>query len=215
MLNTTAQSTKSGGPVAAAWAVARVLGHEGYAALARSARQACLDITRGVGGIPGIDVVATPDSTLLALSSTRPGDVYLLADELADRGWFVQPQLPYAASPATLHLSLSAATAPLVPEFLSALAGPQLTVGPGIAGVLAALDPASLTDAMLDGLLAVAGMTAPTDGSGVALPRRMAPVNALLECARIPLREALLLAVLDRLNRPAAASDQESGLFGR
>ncbi|MCI1260702.1 MAG: aminotransferase class V-fold PLP-dependent enzyme [Tetrasphaera jenkinsii] len=223
MLNTTAQSTKSGGPVAAAWAVARVLGHEGYAALARSARQACLDITRGVGGIPGIDVVATPDSTLLALSSTRPGDVYLLADELADRGWFVQPQLPYAASPATLHLSLSAATAPLVPEFLSALAeaaatvrsGPQLTVGPGIAAVLAALDPASLTDAMLDGLLAVAGMTAPTDGSGVALPRRMAPVNALLECARIPLREALLLAVLDRLNRPAAASDQESGLFGR
>ena len=222
-ITSTVVGTRPAGGVAAAWAVARVLGHEGYAALARSARQACLDITRGVGGIPGIDVVTTPDSTLLALSSTRRGDVYLLADELADRGWFVQAQLPYAASPATLHLSLSAATAPLVPEFLSALAeaaatvrsGPQLTVGPGIAGVLAALDPASLTDAMLDGLLAVAGMTAPTDGSGVALPRRMAPVNALLECARIPLREALLLAVLDRLNRPAAASDQESGLFGR
>ena len=36
----------------------------------------------------------------------------------------------------------------------------------------------------------------------VALPRRMADINALLDVAPPPLREALLVAFLDRLTRP-------------
>src|SRR5690606_37028357 len=38
MLNSTMQSTKSGGPLAAAWAVTTAIGDSGYAALARQAR---------------------------------------------------------------------------------------------------------------------------------------------------------------------------------
>ena len=40
-----------------------------------------------------------------------------------------------------------------------------------------------------------------SDGS-LALPERMAPVNALLDACPPGLREALLLGVLDRLSRP-------------
>ena len=38
---------------------------------------------------------------------------------------------------------------------------------------------------------------------GLALPEKMAPVNALLNVAPAPLREALLIAFLDRLQRPS------------
>ena len=51
-------------------------------------------------------------------------------------------------------------------------------------------------------LLGAAGL-AGADGS-LALPERMAPVNALLDACPPAPREALLLGVLDRLSRPTA-----------
>ncbi len=212
MLNSTMQSTKSGGPLAAAWAVTRAIGVEGYAGLSRSARDATLAIARGADGIPGLRVVVEPDSTLLALATDGSCDVFTIADEMLARGWYVQPQMSYRGMPATVHLTLSAATAPSVPEFLSALAesvaaarvsGP-IAVDPGLAAAAAALDPATLSDSDFDGLLALAGL-AGGDGA-LALPERMAPVNALLDVAPAALREALLLAFLDRLSRPSRPS---------
>ena len=41
------------------------------------------------------------------------------------------------------------------------------------------------------------------DDGSLALPERMAPVNALLDLATPALREAMLLAFLDRLSRPS------------
>lgn len=208
MLNSTMQSTKSGGPLAAAWAVTRAIGVQQYAVLARTAREATLAIARGVDGIPGLRVVVEPDSTLLALESDGSCDVFTIADEMLARGWYVQPQLAFRGMPATLHLTLSAATAPSVPDFLAALgesveaarASGGVVVDPGLAGAIASLDSATLSDSDFDGLLAMAGL-AGVDGS-LALPERMAPVNALLDLATPALREAMLLAFLDRLSRP-------------
>ncbi|HNQ06475.1 MAG TPA: aminotransferase class V-fold PLP-dependent enzyme [Tetrasphaera sp.] len=206
MLNTTIQSTKSGGPLAAAWAVATFLGREGYADLARTARQASLDVAAGVTGLRPL---VAPDSTLLALVASDDFDVYTVADEMAARGWLVQPQLPYRGGPASLHLSLCAATAPLVPELLGALAdsvavaraaGP-VALDPGLVAVVAALDPSGLDAAAFDGILAMAGMA-----GGAHIPERMAMINALLGEASSQLREALLLAFLDRLTRPERLS---------
>ncbi|MEI2826078.1 MAG: aminotransferase class V-fold PLP-dependent enzyme [Dermatophilaceae bacterium] len=209
MLNSTMQSTKSGGPLAAAWAVTRAIGTDGYAALARTAREATLAIARGVDGIPGLRVVVEPDSTLIALATDTSCDVFTIADEMLARGWYVQPQMSFRGMPPTLHLTLSAATAPSVPDFLAALgesvaaaqaAGPA-SVNPALAGAAASLDPATLTERDFDGLLALAGL-AGGDGS-LALPERMAPVNALLDLAPPDLREAMLLAFLGRLSRPS------------
>jgi hypothetical protein len=82
-------------------------------------------------------------------------------------------------------------------------------VAPELAQAAAMLDPATLDDAAFDGLLQVAGL-AGDDGS-LALPQRMASVNALLNIAPPPLREALLLAFLDRLSRPTAAGSPAGG----
>ncbi|MEO7069540.1 MAG: aminotransferase class V-fold PLP-dependent enzyme [Nostocoides sp.] len=209
MLNSTTQSTKSGGPLAAAWAVTEAIGDEGYAALAATARQATLDLAAAVSGIRELRVVAEPEATLICLTTSDPGlDVFTIADDMRTRGWFVQPQLAFGAMPATLHLTLSAATAPSVPTFVDDLrasvevakaAGPAQTP-PGLDAMLASLDPASLDEATLGQLLGAAGLA---DGSGaIALPERMAPVNALLDAAAPALREALLKGVLDQLLRP-------------
>lgn len=208
MLNSTTQSTKSGGPLAAAWAVVTHLGDDGYARLAEQVRDGMRALLDGLADVPQLSVVAPPDSTLLALRADETCDVFRISDEMLARGWFVQPQLSYRGQPPTLHLSLSAATAPVVGDFLDALresvkaavaAGP-VSAPPELAGAAVALDPATLDEAAFDGLLQLAGLADPH--GGLALPEQMAPVNALLDVAPPRLREALLVAFLDRLSRP-------------
>ncbi len=208
MLNSTMQSTRSGGPLAAAWAVTHRIGLDGYARLAEAARSATLDVAEAADGIPGLRVVAAPDATLVALATDGSCDVFTIADEMLVRGWFVQPQMSYRDQPPTLHLTLSAATAPSVPELVVALgdavaaartSGP-VPLDPALAGLVGAIDPATLDEAGFAGLLAAAGL-AGEDGA-LTLPARMAPVNALLDACPTALREALLLGVLDRLSRP-------------
>lgn len=207
MLNTTLQSTKSGGPLAAAWAVVHAIGLDGYAELAKRARQACLEVACAVGDIDGLDVVVAPDSTLLAVTTDERCDVFTIADEMGSHGWLAQPQMSFGDLPASLHLSLCAATADRVEELVTALTeataeavrrGP-VQVDPHLAAAAASLDPAGLDDAAFDGLLTIAGLAG--DGGAVQVPERMAEVNALLDVAPPPLREALLTAVLDRLTR--------------
>ncbi|NHA66538.1 pyridoxal phosphate-dependent decarboxylase family protein [Phycicoccus flavus] len=216
MLNSTLQSTKSGGPLAAAWAVVRHIGRDGYAHLARQARAATLDLAGAAAGIEGLAVVAAPDASLLALTTDASCDVYTVADEMLARGWYVQPQMAFRDLPPTLHLTLSAATAPSVPAFLDDLraavaaaraAGP-VQVDPALAGMLGSLDAGHLDDATFGRLLAAAGL-AGEDGA-LALPQRMAPVNALLDACPPALREAILLGVLDRLSRPSAPAGTTS-----
>ena len=83
----------------------------------------------------------------------------------------------------------------------TAVAAGPVEVDPGVADLVRALDPATLSDGDFDGLLAAAGLTGGA-GDGLALPERMAEVNALLDLASPALREAVLVAFLDRLSRP-------------
>ncbi|PWJ25768.1 glutamate/tyrosine decarboxylase-like PLP-dependent enzyme [Branchiibius hedensis] len=207
MLNSTVQSTKSGGPLAAAWAVVRYFGVDGYRRLTQEALAGTQAVTDGVAGIDHLRVVVQPDSTLVAIGADEALDVFTLSDLMLDRGWFVQPQMSFKEFPATLHVSLSAATAASVPDFLAALrdsvdaavaAGP-IEVDSALREAASAIDPATLDDVTFDALLQIAGLAG---GNGeVAAPERMAPVNALLDVAPPAVREALLVAFLDRLSR--------------
>lgn len=207
MLNATVQSTRSGGPLAAAWAVVRHLGTSGYARLVADALAGTSALVEGVEAIEHLHVVVPPDSTLVAIGTDGTCDVFTLADLMLDRGWFVQPQMGFRGGDASLHVSLSAATAAAVPEFLGALAacvdeavaaGP-IAVDPALRAAAESLDPAALDDAAFDGLLRVAGLAG--EAGEVTAPERMAEVNALLDVAPPRLREALLVAFLDRLSR--------------
>ena len=211
VLNTTTQSTKSGGPLAGAWAVVNSIGDEGYLALTERALGALDEIVAGVERIGALRVVVPPESTLVAVATDETCDVFTIVDAMARVGWHVQPQMSYDGQPPSFHLSVSAATADHVQEFLQELekavagaveAGPVHWL-PRIAELVRALDPATLTEDDFDGLLAGLGLGAGGDGSSLALPEQMAPINALLDLAAPALREALLTAFLDRLLRPA------------
>ncbi|WP_445258313.1 pyridoxal phosphate-dependent decarboxylase family protein [Nocardioides aurantiacus] len=211
MLNSTTQSTRSGGPLAGAWAVVQQLGDAGYLELTRTLLAAVDRLVAGIGEIAGLRVVASPDASLVALGTDGSCDVFTLTDAMTRAGWLVQPQLSFAGQPPTLHLSPSAATAPHVEDFLADLAravaaareaGP-VVVDPGVADLVRALDPAALGDDDFDGLLAAAGMDAAAGGD---LPESMAEVNALLDLASPALREALLGRFLERLQQPVRAA---------
>ena len=211
MLNTTMQSTKSGGPLAGAWAVRadarrRGLPRAGRADVRRGRpdRGAASRRSRACG------LAVPPDSTLVTLVTDDTCDAFTVCDEMVTRGWYVQPQLSYAGAPPTIHLSVSAATLAHVDELAGALAasvaaavaaGPVL-VDPGVVAFIAALDPAALSDEDFDGLLAASGLVGESADGGLALPTRMAEVNAMLDLASPAMREALLVAFLDRLSRP-------------
>ena len=207
MINTTTQSTKSGGPLAAAWAVTRLIGDQGYERLARLVRDGVARLVAGVAELNHLRVLVPPDSSLVAIAADDAVDVFTIADELLVHGWYVQPQLRFGRFPATLHLSLSAATVPQIDDFLAALdaattaaaaAGP-VTVDPTLATALAQLDPTTLDETGFAQLMTLAGLSGP---QGLALPARMAPVNALLDLAPPPVREQLMVAFLDQLTRP-------------
>ncbi len=208
MLNTTLQSTRSGGPLAAAWAVVRHIGDEGYSRLAAAGREAAVELRAGIETLPGLRILGDPVSTLLAFTADEDAgfDLFTVADEMRSRGWYVQPQFAHETSPPNLHLTVTAANRGGEPDFLADLAasveaarkaGP-VVVDPQVAAFVEALDPATLTSEQFAGLLAAAGL-----GDGSGLPSRMAEINVLLATAPGPLRERLLLEFLGALYTPS------------
>lgn len=207
MINPTMQSTKSGGPLAGAWAVVNTIGDEGYLALTEKVLDGVDRLVEGISRIGALRVVVPPESTLVAFATDGTCDVFTITDAMTRAGWYVQPQLSFEGRQPTIHLSLSAATADHVEEFLEALSravdaavtGGPIAIDPGIVDFVQSLNPAALSDEDFDGLLAAVGMAG---GDGVGLPDSMAEINALLDLATPDLREALLTAFLDRLMRP-------------
>lgn len=214
MLNGTTQSTRSGGPIAGTWAVVQHIGDGGYLALAEQALAAVDAIVGCVDREPALRLVVAPDSTLVTLTTDDTLDPFTLTDELVSRGWYVQPQLSFEGSGPSIHLSVSAGTLAHVDELATALgesvaaaqaAGP-VEVDEGVVAFIEALDPTALTDDDFDGLLAASGLVGASAEGDLELPTRMAEVNAMLDVASPAMREALLVAFLDRLQRPVRTS---------
>ncbi|MBA4607112.1 aspartate aminotransferase family protein [Aeromicrobium sp. Marseille-Q0843] len=207
MLNSTTQSTKSGGPLAAAWAVVQLIGDDGYRDLVRRTLDGTRRLAEGIEAIDHLHLVERPDTSLVVVGTDDAVDVFTISDLMLDRGWFVQPQMRFGDEPANLHLTISAATAASVSEFLEALresvaaaaASGPIRIDPLLAEAAAGLDPDTLDDEAFDGLLALAGLAG--EGGQVAVPERLGPVNALVDVAPPRVREALMIAFLDRLTR--------------
>lgn len=108
--------TRSGGPIAAAWAVLHHLGEEGYLRLTRQARAATEALITGLAAVPGARVLGTPEATLVAFTFDDV-DPFAVGAALAERGWVVDQQQP----PPSLHCTVNAVHAGIIPEFLEVL----------------------------------------------------------------------------------------------
>jgi glutamate/tyrosine decarboxylase-like PLP-dependent enzyme len=111
--------TKSGGPIAAAWAVMHHLGDDGYMRLTRTARDTALTIAAHIDAHPALVLRAQPDTTLLSFGTVDElrHDVFAVADGLNARGWYVDRQAP----PKSVHLTVNAVHATVLDEFLADL----------------------------------------------------------------------------------------------
>ena len=214
MLNSTTQSTRSGGPVAGTWAVVEAIGDDGYLRLTGEVLEAVDAVVAAVEEQEALHVVVAPDSTLVAVATDDSCDPFTITDELVARGWYVQPQLSFEGGRATIHLSVSAGTLPHVAEFRTALAeavaaaraaGPAV-VDADVVAFIESLDPSTLSDDDFDGLLTASGLVGESTSGDLELPSRMAEINAMLDVAPPAMREALLIAFLDRLQRPTRRS---------
>ena len=113
------QGTRSGAPMAAAWAVMRHLGVDGYVELTRRVLDASDRMRDGIAAVDGVRVLGDGSYHLVAMASDDPAvDVFAVGDGLRRRGWFHDRQGP----PDTLHSTVSNSNVDVIAEWLADLA---------------------------------------------------------------------------------------------
>lgn len=188
VVNTTLQSTKPAGPMAAAWATAQVMGNDGFREAVRRARAATLRMVEVVATIPGLRVTAPPEATLIALSGhgDKPIDPFRLADAMRARGWILQPQPSMGDLPRTVHLTVQPVSLDSIDDFAADLraAAEEARAQPWV-------------DASTD--LEAAFAAIPDLTSGEPLPAEMAGVHALIDALPPEVRDQALAAIFSAL----------------
>lgn len=181
LINPTMLSSKSGGPMAGAWAVLNFLGETGYTRIIKVVQSATEKLINGINAIPELRVLGQPAMCMLSFKSDSI-NVYQLADELSKRGWYIQGQFSTPNTPRNLHISVNHGTAQNVDSLLADLRACVEIVknNPAIDGgnirtmvnfALQSPDPV----AAFGSLAASAGLT------GTSLPTEMAFINEVLD----------------------------------
>jgi len=206
IVNPTVQSSKSGGPLAACWAVLRFLGHDGYLEIVRALADATARIRSGIDAIDGLRVLGDPKMTLIATAADGC-DVFALCDEMKKRGWTMHPQMrldtPAGRLEPSFHLTVTPINIPHVDAYLEDLAASVAAAraaGPPAASPLMAavssVDFERLTDAQIGQLLEMAGL------SGGSLPGdEMADVNRVLDALPPAVTDRVLRLYYNQLSR--------------
>lgn len=123
------QGTRSGLPMAAAWAVMQFLGIEGYVDLVRATLDNADRMRAGIAEIDRLQILGDGGLHLIAMSANPndpdPIDVFALADSLASRGWFHDRQTP----PDNLHSTVSNSNTGVIDDYIEALNECVIEVG--------------------------------------------------------------------------------------
>ena len=116
------QGTRSGLPMAAAWAVMQHLGIDGYVELTRQTLENADRMRAGIAEIDGLRVLGDGDFQLVAMSfepdDPDPIDMFALADALVAKGWYHDRQGP----PDSLHSTVSNTNTGVIDDYLTVLA---------------------------------------------------------------------------------------------
>ena len=208
VVNPTLLGSKPAGPLAAAWAITRLLGVDGYRALIDRARLATERLVTAAGDVDGLRVVGTPVGPLFAIATEaavppeRRVDPHHLADAVRRRGFVLQQQPALTQGdgsrlPRTTHLTITPVTADRLDDLVAALVAaadevrgvPPIDATPLVAGLMAAGSPAEAVEAL--------GIT-----PGGALPDVQAPLTALIEAVPADAAGGMLVALLQALVDP-------------
>ena len=204
VINPAVTSSKSGGPMAAAWAVLNYMGDEGYLKIVREVMAATQMLIEGINRIDGVRVLGKPDMCMFTVTSTTEKiNVYRLADKMKKKGWYVQPQFARENSPSNLHISLNRSTVLQAEAFLQAFEETiaeikQQKVDQEILDLQAELEKLSLNfdEKTFFKLAEMAGV------SGTEPPENMEKVNMLLEVLPYDISEFMLTEYLNNMMVP-------------
>ena len=202
VINNTVQSSKSGGPLAAAWAVLNFIGDDGYLEFARKKFEATRRIIKGIKGIKDLRLMGKPDMCLLAFTSDTV-NVFHIIDEMNSRGWYIQPILAFDNSKESIHITINVSNVELVDSFLTDLeASVQKAKTLKSSELTASLrkgsfpfNSAELSSETFTRILSMVGI------QGIALPERMAQINEALNTLTPEFREGLLIEYVNDLFR--------------
>ncbi len=205
VINPGVTSSKSGGPIAACWAILNHLGREGYLKLVNAAQQASRKIVDAVQAIEGLEIMGRGQTNMLALRATD-FNIFPLADEMKRRGWYIQPQFGYANSAENMHLSVGYHNVPQVEAFVEDLAQATALVRAAQRGRERFVLPAELRELLVDSGPKVLDQVGDLlGGDGHTLPAQMEQINAILNQLPAATREKLLGEFVNRLYNPDPA----------
>ena len=192
IINPTVQSTKSGGPLAATWAVMNYFGQEGYRKITGEVAEAAGRIIEGINAIPDLRIEGNPDMSIFAMTSDTL-NVFQLAETMHRKGWYLQPQFSKTGNRPNIHLTVSHTNVPFVDELLADL---ELAVAETKAQDQ--LDP-DIVQQQVDMLLARSSPEEAADAlyqlagiEGKSLPEDMAFVNTVLNALPPDIAEHML-----------------------
>ncbi|HVH98548.1 MAG TPA: pyridoxal-dependent decarboxylase, partial [Enhygromyxa sp.] len=200
--NATMQSSKSGGPVAGAWAVLNYFGEEGYLDLAARVLAATERVLEFVDRHADLQLIGRSEMNHVAFgSATIP--VFRLADALNQRGWYVQVQLDHRSSPANIHLCINPANLRWLEQLLADIdhcveAVRDSAPSPLVASLkqaVAQIDLTSVDDRTLQQMMTMAGLA-----PGV-IPKVGAELNEVLDLLPPAARERVLTYFMNELFR--------------
>lgn len=203
IVNPTVQSSKSGGPLAAAWAILQFIGDDGYLDMTRRMWEGTQQICNEIRKMKDLYLLGEPAMNLIAFAS-KTANVFHICDEMKTRGWFIQAQLGYGPSPANVHLSINPASLHHIDQMMrdlhesvkAAKALPSGDMAEGIKATFATLSPDDISNEVFEQMLGMAGI------QGTALPGKMAEINEILDALPPKLRERLLSAFVNDLFHP-------------
>ncbi len=118
LVNTVFQSSRTAGPLAAAWATLMALGRRGYLELARRVLEAKEALVKGLN-THGFSVLGVSHGPVLAVTH-KDLDLVALSAVLLRRGWYVQvqPGSRHLGFPQSLHFTVTPVHKDVVDRFL-------------------------------------------------------------------------------------------------
>ncbi len=118
--NATFQGSRSGGPIAAAWAALNALGKEGYLKIAREVMDTADKIKEEINKIPELKILGKPCMNIISYTSveSKP-DIFVIADYLEEKGWLVDRQ----QFPNSIHLTIMKHHLPVIDDYINDLKG--------------------------------------------------------------------------------------------
>ncbi len=199
LVNPTLLSSKSGGPMAGAWAMLKYFGREGYEKLFGEVMEGTKKLIDGINATGDLHVLGNPQMCIFSFASDTI-NVFQLADVMAKRGWYLQPQFSTDKSPLNLHITMNYSSVSEVDEFLAEL--PE-----GIKEVKESKEPLDINkirqqvqmmmesfgDDAIEHLTAMAGI------SNDELPQEMALISCILDSLPNEVSKELLVEYINDL----------------